>query len=624
MPGIEIKIINNTGKTIVNNYREHDGRVMWYRTNWKATVKPGEEMVVISKWSAHGMPRVPFSRGISFNYTIDSIQYTFQLKTWGEFIVDLDEQKRISDENKSKTVSKTEPKPEPITTKKPEPKKDKQATQVVNTDATPRMFHSPIHVVKKKTFYDGEEINKTTRKGFKTGKWVYLYENNAEKSQEFYSGKEYHWDSAYFYYENTRKLERKMYHIKLSDTAILKQEFNEQGRLYKTYFWNGEERLEPTSQTFYPSGQLRSITYPYPNQRTLDYYRSGSLQKRTIYTPLGKVDTIHYFYESGILQKMEEIDGWERPKKRITYDEDGDQLTWENVYHRNKYSWKYLLKTDSLFVVKRYYNDKHTWTDSGTYINNELWDGIRISTQGGIYSLPKVFTEGRENGFYYQNEWVNRSDSLGKRGKWLTLYRSGSIKEFSTYTNEKCDSTYQYYESGAVQSIVYPYGSYSSERRQTRRFYETGSILFEQGGFEEDTVWVSYYPSGEIDKMKRRNAFEYDFEKGNTCTYVITRPKIREKTKNNDVDYFNSYDPYNRVTGYGPIEDFYKGCTQYKRITSRYYTINGIEGSERRYSSYTIDIGSFSNDALFNGKREYYDSISKLLRTVKVRNGKEI
>ena len=615
LPGVRIKIVNNTGKTITNNtYREHDGRVMWYREKWNKTLQPGEEMILVSKWSAHRMPRVPFSRSISFVYTIDTSSYSFSLQTWGEFVVDLDEQKRASDRKKAALAQKNAVK-----------QTEKQPVQKTKISQAPLLTrtYDTIQRVKKKSYYRGEQVNRRTRKDFKIGKWVTLYEDNKLKTLEFYSGKDHHWDSAYFYYETTGRFERKLYHVKLSETAIKKQEFNDQGILYKTFLWNGEEIIESRYKTYYPDKTLRSEYFPFPMNYRLDYYQNGRVLKKSLYSFEGKLDTVLYYHnsEAGGLKRMELYASNDRVRYRYDYDEDGDLLLREDVYHRTSMSYKYLEKKDSFYVVESYYNGKLSWTDRGTRKNNDLWSGTRTSSQGGIYSFPKVYIEGRQNGFYYKGEWVNRSDTLRQQGKWLTFHRSGGIKEFAMYTNGVRDSVYTYYEFGELNSIVYSRGPFSKDRRQRKRFYEGGEVKFEEGGFESDTVWVSYFRSGEFNQLKKRNGDVYHFEKGDVCTYKVIRPK--RVNGSYSFDGMNHY-AHPRVRGYGPEEHYYKNCKLYKRITSKYYRVDGVEGGESQTNSYEIEKGDFVDEMLYTGTREYYNSDHRYVRTVQVRKGQEI
>lgn len=616
LPEIRVRIINNTGKTIENDFRERDAHLMWYRSKWNKILKPGEEMILVSKWlvSRH-QPKVWLNRNIDFNYQIDSVSHRFSIKTWGEFHVDVEEQQIISDKKKAELAEAERQRQEKKQTNPPKMK------IVDEQPSTKIRLRDSIQVVKKKSYYKGEEVNKMTRKGFRKGKWITLYDNNYVKSIEFYSGKDFHWDSAYFCYETTRRYERKMYHVKLSDSAVMKREFNDQGTPTKTYLWNGEIILEPKYRFFYKTGELRAEEYPYPNKHRMDYYQSGNKQKYTSYNMEGKIDTILNYHPDGYLRSLELMNNHGKITRRYTYDSDGDLLFDENLRWRSTTSYKYLSKTDSMYIVERYFKGKHSWTDTGTYRNNDLWTGRRVSTQGGIYSLPKVFIEGNQNGLIYEGEWVNRSESRRRVGRWLTFYYpSGVIRQDMYFGKNGIDSSFSYYESGALREVNYSRAFLSEFEKSKVTYYEGGSVQFESGGFRGDTVWVKYWTSGDIQEVKRSNGYVYHFKQNESCFYKIVRRNIWIDKIPREERYF---DPNFPVREYSPTEDYYKNCKMYKRISSRSCAVDGIEGKQWRRIPYRIEKGTFKDDKLSQGVREYYDAKENLLRSVRVINGEE-
>lgn len=621
LPQIRVRIVNNTGKTIENDFRERDAHLMWYRSKWNKTLKPGEEMILVSKWLvSREQQKVWLNRNIDFNYQVDSANHQFSIKTWGEFIVAVEKQQAESDAKKAALAEKEAVKTSSISTSQ---KVAKPTQTAPTTPPVALQKFDSIRVVKRKSYYKGEEVNRTTRKGFRKGKWVQLYANNQLKTEEFYSGRDFHWDSAYYYYEITGRIERKLYHVKLSDSAVMKREFNDRGIPTKTYLWSGKVILEPENCGYYASGAIQFVVYPHPNKYRWDYAETGEKEKYTSFNIDGNVDTIKYFFPNGRLKSLELMDQRGKVKTTTTFDQDGDILRNDSYHGRYTNSFKYLYKSDSLYVVERYYNGQHTYTDTGFYKGNDLWSGKRYRKNGNGFHFPDVYENGRINGFLYHGEWVNKSDSMKQYGRWIQLYSSGQIREDAYRSSGRRDSVFTYFESGALQSVKYLLGPFSHERRQEVIYYEDGAIRYEKGGFGQDTTWIQYTRSGKFDKLQRANGFVYHFENGNTCNYTIERPNFLSR-ENRAWEHEHRPSYYYEIIRRGPVEDYYKNCRQYKRITSRYYVTNGIEGDEGHSNPYQIETGSFKDDQLYRGTREYYDDKSNLIRSVCVVNGKEI
>lgn len=103
---IELKIINNTGKTLVNSYRERDCSVMWLRVGRYDTLKPGESMLLRSAW----LNRIgPINCPIFLTYSIDGENMSNIIRTWGEI---LPSKEKSSLNNDVSLVKKKEEKPE--------------------------------------------------------------------------------------------------------------------------------------------------------------------------------------------------------------------------------------------------------------------------------------------------------------------------------------------------------------------------------------------------------------------------------------------------------------------------------------------------------------------------------
>ncbi|MFM1998504.1 MAG: hypothetical protein RL204_451 [Bacteroidota bacterium] len=89
LPGIELKIYNNTGDTITTSYREKDAHLMWIRVGGSCgrcdTMAPNDYFILKSGWASWGYhPVGGFRTSIEIQTQIGDSISNCVIRTWGE------------------------------------------------------------------------------------------------------------------------------------------------------------------------------------------------------------------------------------------------------------------------------------------------------------------------------------------------------------------------------------------------------------------------------------------------------------------------------------------------------------------------------------------------------------
>lgn len=540
----------------------------------------------------------PFNSSCKFEYYRNDTIVKGSVSSWGILKVGKDSLnvKNYSD-SKSNNTSLSEPKNNQIILQK----KD---TAIVRIPFFVKNY-PPLIQEKKHIVYNGEYVNHTNRKNFKVGKWIVLNDTNQLVRIEYYSGRDLHWDSAYFVNVEFNRYARKIIHVQLSDTSIKEQLFNDQGVLYRSYLWNGDSIREPEKKIYYETGNLQRVFYPYPDKQIVDYYPEGGIQKITSYNYNGNIETIKQFYPSGQLQYSEQ------PRRRITYDETGRLISEVESYSGATTSYVYYYDDDSVLCRDRLYNRKHILTEKGEFKDNILWTGIRRQVDQPAEFEGKVYLNGKENGEMYKGEWINHSDSAGYQGKRITFdWQSKAIVSMATYLDGYTDSIVSYYESGEVLSIRYPQFCKKSICK-SYFYYKSGPLKKQLGGFDGDTVFVSFYESGRRYQLEIRDGVIYTYnDDTDTCTYKITYNLNRQ---------FSNGESRSVV-----VEEYFEDCKLVKRVGPKYHSETSIDLEESQKRKYKVEEGYFKDGDLYAGYRMYYLYNHVLLEKKRIEKGAEV
>lgn len=200
-----------------------------------------------------------------------------------------------------------------------------------------------------------------------------------------------------------------------------------------------------------------------------------------------------------------------------------------------------------------------------------------------------------------------------RTGVWKKYYSSGKPKHEITYKNGKADGyakfyyengnvseegiwkmnkwvgEYKYYFENGNMSYLWQYNENGKRTGQQKYFYENGNVMIEGEWTEgkESGVIKEYYENGALKSEK--NFAEGVLEEGSVKTY---EPKIvvKQSASNKDVGVFDG-------NGY-----------------HKTYNLQGLPDRE----------GVFKGGKFMDGKRYYYNSEGKLIKTEFYRNGQVV
>lgn len=260
---------------------------------------------------------------------------------------------------------------------------------------------------------------------------------------------------------------------------------------------------------------------------------------------------------------------------------------------------EYLYDTCKLFAINTEFTvKKRTYRilEKGIFENDTLKNGKRevyFDRRNLSYSIN--VRNGENTDTLFHNQVVNKYNTSGqKTGYWIL-------------TGKQCDYSINWQEVLDCDVCKELYFSGKKNGPDTISVFDLNGRLSEKTYFSTDSVYRitrKFYPNG----LKMSELYEY-INKLGTGNFSIT---------------FSDSIPGEPIRkNYSDLTElFYRNGKVIQKISPKFGYTMSLEMPVEFEIPYTKESGFFKGETLYNGRIEYYDKYSKLLRTEKIVNGK--